>query len=314
MRRPKRIVLGTRGSDLARAQTRLVEDALRTTFPDLDLETRVIITMGDERSSSKVFDPHAGLKGAFTREIEQALRRGEIDLAVHSAKDLPSDTSEDLEICAALPRASIDDVLIFKKTADLESLRHEAVVATGSVRRQHQLGYKRRDLHFVSLRGNVPTRLRKLLDSDWDAVVLARAGLERLGYDLSHDVFDFEGRSLCFQLLSPEDFLPSGGQGVIAMQTRSDNAAVKNCLGAINDATTLLALRAEREFLRLLQADCNSPIGVLATIESAMMTLRAQVFEPPAIEPKVARVQSNLKNDEPTSIAAALHSLMYEQR
>ena len=311
MRGPQRIVLGTRGSELARAQTRLVEQALHTAFPELDLQVRVIATPGDERAlPNESLDPRAGRKGIFTREIENALRRGEIDVAVHSAKDLPSDESNDLEICAALPRAAIDDALIMKESSNLKSLPRNAIVATGSVRRQNQLRWKRPDLRFVDLRGNVPTRLRKLIDGDWNAIVLARAGLERLGYDLSHHAFDFEGRSLHFELLLPSDFLPAGGQGIIAIQTRTGDGSVKDYVCAINDSTTLSALRAEREFLRLLQADCNSPVGVLATIESEMITLRAQVFETTAPEPKNGIVQG----DEPNRVAAALHSLMYGQR
>lgn len=316
MRGPQRIVLGTRGSELARAQTRLVEQALRLAFPELDLEVRVIITTGDEgiALSSESLDPRGGRKGAFTRQIEQALRRREIDVAVHSAKDLPSDPSDDLEICAALPRGPIDDALILKEDADLKSLSPNAIVATGSVRRQHQLHWKRPDFRFVDLRGNVPTRLRKLVDSDWNAVVLARAGLERLGYDLSHGAFDFDGRSFHVELLRPNDFLPAGGQGIIAIQTRTVDERMKDYVLTINHSTTLLALRAEREFLRLLQADCNSPVGVLATIESEIMTLRAQVFQPPAIEPLTGRVQSSSRTNEPNKVAAALHSLMYGQK
>ena len=316
MRGLQRIVLGTRGSELARAQTRLVEQALHGAIPKLDLEVRIIATTGDKRSllPNELFDSRAGRKGIFTGEIEEALRRGEIDVAVHSAKDLPSDSPDDLEICATLPRAAIADALLLKGATNLESLRHNAVVATGSVRRQHQLRWKRPDLRFVDLRGNVPTRLRKFIESDWDAIVLARAGLERLGYDLSTHAFGFEGHSLHFELLLPSDFLPAGGQGVIALQTRKDDEGVKGLVRGINDSTTLLALRAEREFLRLLQADCNSPVGVLATIESEMMTLRAQVFEPPVLEPRTGAVQSSLQADEPSKVAAALHSLMYDQR
>ena len=316
MRAPRRIVLGTRGSELARAQTRLVENALRAAFPELELAVKIITTRGDEgRSSSKeTLDPAAGRKGVFTGEIEQALRREEIDVAVHSAKDLPSDASDDLEICAALPRAAFDDALIFKKEANFESLPRNAIVATGSIRRQYQLSWKRPDLRFADLRGNVPTRLRKLIDGEWDAIVLARAGLDRLGYGLADDAFTFESRSLSFELLPAHEFPPAGGQGIVALQTRTDDGVAKDHICSINDATTLLALHAEREFLHLLQADCNSPVGVLATIESETMTLRAQVFEPPATKPKVGIVQSSLRTDGPIKVAAALHSLMYGQR
>jgi hydroxymethylbilane synthase len=164
-------------------------------------------------------------------------------------------------------------------------------VATGSVRRQHQLRWKHPGIKTVDLRGNVPTRLRKLVTGDWDAIVLARAGVERLGYDLGGGFFDFEGVLLHAEILSSDDFLPAGGQGIIALQVRSEDEDTKTNVRAINHAETLSCLQAEREFLRLLQGDCGSPVGVLAMISGSMMTMRAQVFEPPRIEPRSARVE-----------------------
>jgi hydroxymethylbilane synthase len=314
MRQSQRIVLGTRGSELARVQTGLVKKALRAAFPGMDLAVQIIATTGDKSSSSESFDPRAGRKGIFTTEIEQALRRGEIDVAVHSAKDLPSGSPQDLEICATLPRAAFDDALILKEITNLTLLPHGAIVATGSVRRQHQLRWKRPDLCLVDLRGNVPTRLRKLVESDWDAVILARAGLERLGHDVSKHAFEFEGRSLHLEFLSSTDFLPAGGQGTIAIQTRVGDEMVKKCVRAVNDSTTLLALRAEREFLGLLQGDCNSPVGVLSRVQCEAMTLQAQIFEAPIVKPKIGKVTFSLQEKEPEQIAAALHALMYGQR
>jgi hydroxymethylbilane synthase len=165
------------------------------------------------------------------------------------------------------------------------------LIATGSVRRQHQLRWKNPDAEVVDLRGNVPTRLRKFVGSDWQAIVLARAGLERLGYDLSRGAFEFEGVSLRVETLSSDDFLPAGGQGIIAIQVRSDDEKAKAIGHAINDQNTLLCLEAEREFLRLLEGDCGSPVGVLAAMAGPTMTLRGQVFEPPRVEPRSARVE-----------------------
>ena len=207
-----KIVLGTRGSELARAQARLVEQALRSAWPDLVIETRVIKTSGD-KSPNEMLSPRAGRKGLFTREIEEALLRSEIDFGVHSAKDLPSDSPSDMEICAALPRANVEDVLVMKTGITLDALLPKAKVATGSVRRKHQLLWKRADLRIVDLRGNVPTRLRKLMENDWDGIVLARAGLERLGYDLSEHSLNFEERHLAIQYLQPPDFLPGRRSG-----------------------------------------------------------------------------------------------------
>ena len=173
------LVIGTRGSALARAQTETVELALRTAWSDLAIEIKIIKTSGDEaaRSMAEPLDRRAGRKGMFTAEIERSLLANEIDLAVHSAKDLPSEETPGLGIAAVLPRAPVEDVLIMKAPGSLVSLRSGAVVATGSVRRAYQLQAKRPDLRIADVRGNVPTRLRKLIESDWDALVLARAGL-----------------------------------------------------------------------------------------------------------------------------------------
>ncbi|HEX8679082.1 MAG TPA: hydroxymethylbilane synthase, partial [Chthoniobacterales bacterium] len=184
------LVLGTRGSDLARAQTALVVQAL--SHPT---RVEIIRTSGDERAgiSPPVVDRAAGRKGMFTAEIERALLDRRIDVAVHSAKDLPSESTPGLEICAVLPRAAVEDVLIAKDARELAALPRDATVATGSVRRQHQLRAVRPDLNLVEVRGNVPTRLRKLAANAWDAIILARAGLERLGFNLESSRIDFEG-------------------------------------------------------------------------------------------------------------------------
>jgi hydroxymethylbilane synthase len=287
-----------------------VEEALRSAFPDLELEVRVIKTSGDQ-TARQPLDQRAGRKGMFTREIEDALRRGEIDVGVHSAKDLPSDAPHGLKICATLPRAAVGDVLLLKEAANFKSLRQGATVATGSVRRRRQLRWKRRDIKVVDLRGNVPTRLRKLFGNAWDAIILARAGLERLGNDLSQHTLNFEGRILHLEHLSHDDFLPAGGQGVIAIQVRRGDRDTAQCVQAVNHAPTLSCLRAEREFLRLLQADCNAPVGVLATMESQIMTLRAQVFDETKQEPKTSEASSSLKEQEPEAIAGTLHAMMY---
>ena len=283
------MILGSRGSELARRQTAMVQDALKRAWPELETAVEIIKTRGDEQKAEPL-DPRAGRKGLFTGEIERVLAAGEIDIAVHSAKDLPSDAAPGLELAGVLARASVDDVLISKQSDGI-TLRPKAVVATGSVRRQHQLRWNQPGVEVVDLRGNVPTRLRKLVSGDWDAIVLARAGIERLGYDLAGGDFDFEGVSLRAQILPLDDFLPAGGQGVIALQVREDDENTKRIVGAINDTGTLLCLEAEREFLRLLQGDCGSPVGVMATISGSAMKMRAQVFEPPRIEPRMARVE-----------------------
>lgn len=264
----------------------MVEAALRQAWPDLEVVTQIISTRGDVRTAEPL-DPRAGRKGLFTGEIERALAAGEIDVAVHSAKDLPSEMTHGLAIGATLPRAPIEDVLIQK-----ESLSRQVVMATGSVRRQHQLRWTFSGIEIVDLRGNVPTRLRKFVESDWHAIVLARAGLERLGYDdLGGGVLDFEGVRLRACILSPDHFIPAGGQGIVALQVRADDETAGGIVRAIDDRDTSVCLEAEREFLRLLQGDCGSPVGVLATMSRSTMIVQAQVFEPPRVEPRTARVE-----------------------
>src|SRR6476660_9349722 len=296
-----KITLGTRGSDLARAQSLLVENAIRSAHPNVAVETMIVITRGD---SAKVVDLAAGRKGLFTAEIERALLAGEVDVAVHSAKDLPSQTSPGAQIAAVLSRAPIDDVLISKHAGGLASVPYGATMATGSVRRQRQLHWNRADLKVVDLRGNVPTRLRKLAENEWDGIVLARAGLERLGFSPTRSAIGGEAGQFFLEILSHEIFLPAGGQGIIALQIRADDQRAKALLESVNDSETLLCLRAEREFLSRLHGDCNFPVGVHATISNGKMKLRAQVFEGESPTPRQAEVEG--ESDEGDQLAEEL--------
>jgi len=296
-----KITLGTRGSELARAQALLVEKATRSVRPNVAIETKIIVTRGD---NAKVVDLNAGRKGLFTAEIERALLAGEVDVAVHSAKDLPSQTNPEVQIAAVLPRAPINDVLISKHSGGLASLPYGATVATGSVRRQRQLHWKRADLRVVDLRGNVPTRLRKLAENEWDGIVLARAGLERLGFSSAQNGIDCEGRQFFLEILPYEIFLPAGGQGIIALQIRCDDQSTKAFLESVSDRETLLCLHAEREFLCRLHGDCNFPVGVHATISNGKMKLRAQVFEGESPVPRQGVIEG--APDEADKLAAEL--------
>ena len=296
-----KVTLGTRGSELARAQTTLVQKAIRTEHPNIGIETKIVVTRGD---NLKIVDVQAGRKGLFTAEIERALLAGEVDIAVHSAKDLPSHSSPKAQIVAVLPRAPVDDLLISKHTGGFASLPHGAIVATGSVRRQRQLHWKRPDLKVVDLRGNVPTRLRKLADNEWDAIVLARAGLERLGLSSSHAEIVCESGRFSVENLLPEIFLPAGGQGIIALQSRAYDKIAKTLLESVNNRETLLCLQAEREFLSGLHGDCNSPVGVHATITNGKMKMRAQVFEGESPTPRQAEAEG--ARDEGLRLATEL--------
>lgn len=296
-----KITLGTRGSELARAQTLLVEKAIRTAHPNVTVDTKIIVTRGDH---GKNVDVHAGRKGSFTAEIERALLAGDVDVAVHSAKDLPSEPGSGAQIAAVLPRAAISDVLISKHAGGLASIPWGATVATGSVRRQRQLLWKRADLKVVDLRGNVTTRLRKFAQNQWDGIVLARAGLKRLGFLATPTKVDFEGGQFSLEILPCEIFLPAGGQGIIALQIRSDDQSTNALLQPVNDPETLLCLQAEREFLVRLHGDCNFPVGVHATIKNGRMNVYAQVFEGESPTPLRAEVEG--APDQGEQLAAEL--------
>lgn len=295
-----RLVLGTRGSELAQAQTAMVEAALRAAFSNLEIAREIIRTSGDERSAPVSPENFTqGRKGMFTAEIERAVRGGRIDVGVHSAKDLPSERAEGLEIAAVLARAAVEDVLVTKEAARLEDLREGATIGTGSVRRQHQLRWLRPDVTVVALRGNVPTRLRKLAEHDWDGIILARAGLERLG---------LEGTGqFSISVLPREEFLPAGGQGIIALQIRADDETTRELVAKVDHLATHRCLRAEREFLRLLQGDCGTPVGVHAMVENGAIELRAQVFDEGMQEPRLGRSM----DASPKRAAAKLFAEMY---
>jgi hydroxymethylbilane synthase len=296
------------------AQMRMVEEALARASPSLEIATEIIRTRGDhelvipgenaspartEGYRREIFkvtstgsldfardDPTAGRKGIFTAELESALTEKRIDVAVHSAKDLPSEIRGGLTITAVLPRGAIEDLLLRKSVARTPIV----TIATGSVRRERQARWINPAVRIVGLRGNVPTRLRKFIESDWDAIILARAGLERLGF--CPPEFEFEKQRLFAEILALENFLPAGGQGVVALQTRAADLPTRKIVSSIDDQKTHLCLRAEREFLRLLQGDCDLPVGVHARFVDGEMELRTQVFGD-AVAPETASGRGN---------------------
>ena len=259
----------------------MAEDALKKKCR-LDVRIEIIRTSGD-REMSRGPD---GRKGIFTHELELALLDKRIGVAVHSAKDLPSKMNDALTIAAVLSRDAVEDVLITKRP----NVTSFATIATGSVRRQHQARWLKKPQTIVDLRGNVPTRLRKFADRDWDAIILARAGLERLGF--SGTEFEFEQQKFFARILPVERFVPAGGQGVIALQTRAEDAPKYS---AIDHRETHLCLRAERELLRLLQGDCDLPVGTHARYVEGEIELLAQLFQDEEA-PKMASVRG--KNPE----------------
>lgn len=298
-------VLGTRGSALALAQAELTRAALLAAFPGLEVELKVFVTRGDQKLDlSLLRAAEAGGKGLFTKELEDALLAGTIDVAVHSLKDLPGHNPPGLAVTAVLERAPTADVLIAKDARTFEELPHGAVIGTSSIRRARQLRWLRPDLVIEEWRGNVQTRLRKLGESDRAAgIILAQAGLERLGYDLAAGTLDFAPWSFRAVPLG-DHLLPAIGQGAIALQSRADRAEVTAILQKLDHPATHTAIRAERELQRLLAGDCGLPVGVRATLTGDRLHLRAILFGPETDPPKTAEAEGPATS--PEAIAAEL--------
>jgi hydroxymethylbilane synthase len=265
----KPLRIGTRGSPLALVQARLVRGRLAAALarPADSIEIKIIRTTGDTIVDRPLAEE--GGKGLFTKEIEEALIRCDIDLAVHSAKDMPTFLPPGLVIAACLEREDPRDVLISKKAKTIQELPQGAKVGTASLRRQAIMKRARPDLEVVPLRGNVETRLRKLDDGEADAIILALAGLKRLG---------LEGRAT--RIMSAEEFLPAAGQGAIAIETREDDTATRALLAKIDHADTSIAVAAERAFLAVLDGSCKTPIGAHAIIEGETMRFRGLIARP----------------------------------
>ena len=300
------LLLGTRGSELALTQTEMTKAALAAAWPDLRVRHEVIKTSGDLRPDLKLTDFSRGDapvldKGIFTKELETALRAGAIHAAVHSLKDVPTMLDPGFRIVAVLPRAPVEDVLISKLPGGLDALPPGSVVATGSVRRARQLQWLRPDLTVADIRGNVPTRLRKVAaDPGVTALLLARAGLLRLG--LFHDVSSEFGTPLQMTVLDAAHFPPAASQGAVAIETFGENAELARVLAAINHAPTFAMITAERRFLELLQAGCQTPVGVHTRLENGTLHMAALVFPDTAGAPR----RASASGDDPLAVAAAL--------
>ncbi|MCU0463804.1 MAG: hydroxymethylbilane synthase [Anaerolineae bacterium] len=265
---PTTLKIGTRGSALARWQTDYIADALRAAHPDLTVEVVVISTRGDRVLDTPL--PLLGGKGAFTAELESALLSGEIDCAVHSLKDLPVTDPPGLTVAAIPQRADPRDVLISRDGYILDDLPYGAQIGTSSPRRAAQLRHYRRDLITLDVRGNIDTRVKKALDpsGDYDAILLAAAGLMRLGM---HTVIT--------EILPTEIMLPAPGQAALAVQAL-DGSPAAALLAALDHTPTRAAVTAERAFLKGLGGGCALPVAAHATIDGDLLTLRGLVISP----------------------------------
>ncbi|HFE63808.1 MAG TPA: hydroxymethylbilane synthase [Caldithrix sp.] len=262
---PKVVRVGTRGSNLAMVQAELTIIKLWRKFPQTDFQLIKIKTSGDLDQSAPL--ANMGGIGIFVKELEKALADEKIDLAIHSAKDLPAKLPSGYILGAVAERASIEDALICSKDYTLETLPAGATVATGSVRRIALLKYYRPDLNTCQVRGNIETRLRKLSEGEFDAIILAQAGLQRLKLE-----------PVIKEILPPNKFIPSPGQGAIAVELLNTSKAL-SMVEKINDVQAFSSLKAERTLLRTLNAGCSSAVCGWARWEKGRLKLTAGVLD-----------------------------------
>jgi len=290
----KPIIICTRGSALALAQSNMIAALCRAAFPELQFELQIIKTTGDklQKASMAKTDPSLP-KGLFTKELEVALLNGTADLAVHSLKDLPTELPAGLELAATPKREDVRDVLIyraagvsakrgFKAHAALKDFPQGATIATSSTRRKQSLLALRPDLNIVEIRGNVATRMQKVADnSQVDATILALAGMTRLNFKINADgTISGDGvpAGMLATVLGLDVMLPCVGQGAIGIEIRSGDERIGKIVGRLNHAPTLQAVTAERAFLRGMGGGCQSPVGAHAEISGEQVTLKAISF------------------------------------
>ncbi|MBK8943939.1 MAG: hydroxymethylbilane synthase [Ignavibacteriae bacterium] len=260
-----KLILGSRGSELALWQANFVKKELEKKNENLEVEIKIINTKGDkilDVALSKIGD-----KGLFTKELEIKLLNNEIDIAVHSLKDLQTDIPKGLKLACVTKRHDVEDVLISKKKKEtIFSLKENATVATGSLRRRSQLKHLRPDINIVELRGNVPTRINKLLESNWDAIILARAGVERLKL-----------QKHISSIIPIDQILPAVGQGALGIEINEKNKFAEKIVKSIHDENTYCAVIAERSLLKKLEGGCQVPIGAYAEVKSNGLYLEGLV-------------------------------------
>ena len=256
----RRIVIGTRGSKLALRQSLMVKEALENLWEGLEVELSIIKTTGDKITDVPL--AKVGGKGLFVKEIEDALLAGSVDLAVHSMKDVPAELPSGLIIGAIPKREDPRDVLVSVSYRSLMDLPQGAMVGTSSLRRTVQIRMLRPDLKVETLRGNLDTRLRKVKEGLFDAVILAAAGIHRMGW---HEVIT--------EYLDPQEFLPAVGQGALGIEIREDDREIAELVSKIHDKTTAFSVTAERSFLRELEGGCQVPIGCHCFVENGTVRL-----------------------------------------
>ena len=259
------LTVGTRGSKLSLTQTRTILDALKCIHPELEFKVKVIRTLGDKERKKPLFT--IDRKGIFEKEIDQAIVKGEIAFAVHSLKDVPTLESSETTIAAIPKRNSPHDVLISKGNLPLDALAKGAVIGTGSMRRLAQVKFLRPDLEVKPIRGNVDTRIQKVKKGEFDGVIVAEAGLERMGLE-----------SQIAERFSLDRFVPAAGQGALAIVARKDNENVINLLRSVDHAPTRAEVSAERRLILQLEGGCRVPIGAIGCADNRALSLFGCVF------------------------------------
>jgi len=259
-----KIVIGSRGSKLAMIYAENVKVKLKEIFFK-DIEIKKIVTSGDENQKDRLSS--IGGKGLFSKKIESELLENKIDIAVHALKDMPSIETEGLETNYFLKRNSPNEILISNKKIKFNDLKSNSIVGTSSYRREYQLKNRRSDLDYKLIRGNVDTRIKKMENGDYDAIILSKAGIDSL--KLNHKITEE---------FATEDLIPCAGQGIIAIQCRNSNLEIKNLLEKINDPQSRIYANTEREVLKILEGDCDTAIGIFSKINNNNISLTAELF------------------------------------
>ncbi len=288
----RKIVIGSRGSQLALRQSKILQEALQKHHPDLECSIEIIRTTGDQTPQADLSKLATSVKGLFVKEIEEALLQHHIDVAVHSLKDLPTETPEGLTLAAISPREDPRDALVTvsPEIPSFQALAQGARLGTGSLRRRVQLQLLRPDLVISPIRGNVDTRIKKIQRENLDGIILAAAGLNRLGL---HDKIAY--------LFPVEEMVPAIGQGALAIEIRTDDESTRQIVEPMDDPATRSCTFAERRFLEKMGGGCDVPMGAHASIEKDKVTFTAFVAAPSSLQ--VARTASQGKPQELDELA-----------
>lgn len=294
----KILKVGTRGSKLAMTQTKQAVAVLQGLFPEIEIELVKIKTKGDHLVNHSL--QAIGGQGAFVRELELQLREGGIDFAVHSLKDIPTVINDELTIASVPKRRSVNDALLFPKAGlSLADLPKNAIVGTSSLRRKAQLLKVRPDLEIRPIRGNIDTRIRKMMDGEFDAIVLALAGMERLGVD----------SEVPHQVLDPEMMLPAIGQGALAIECRKADHELVAILQQMQDQATLTAVQAERAFLNSLDGSCTFPVGAYGQTIDGHCTLTGMIGN----EDGSLILKETVSGEDPVSVGREVAAKLIQQ-